>query len=84
MRKTFGIPNGDNHITTVEAGTNGKNVPSLLAEKKGIYIMIANYPGPSYFGATGHADIIENAQCPKNCYFAPKGGINYIDLWILE
>ncbi|MBX2953339.1 MAG: hypothetical protein KF870_12600 [Leadbetterella sp.] len=85
MRKTFGTPTGSNHLTGSQGGTNGVNFPNLLQGKKGIYIMIANYPGTNYFGATGHADILESGTCPDNrCYFNPKGGVYYIDVWPLN
>lgn len=45
MQRTFGTPTGSNHLTGVQGGANGQNFPSLLSGKKGIYIMIANYPG---------------------------------------
>jgi hypothetical protein len=52
-----------------------------LSGKKGINIMIANYPG---LFATGHADIINNSHCPGECWFNPTGGVNYIDIWELN
>nr|WP_298659750.1 type VI secretion system amidase effector protein Tae4 [uncultured Flavobacterium sp.] len=81
MRKTFGVPTGSNHLTGLQGGTNGENFPTLLSSKKGIYIMIANYPG---LFATGHADIINNSHCPGECWFNPTGGVNYIDIWELN
>jgi hypothetical protein len=81
MRKTFGIPIGSNHITGAQGELYGVNFPSLLSGRKGIYIMIANYPG---LFATGHADIINNSNCPGECWFNPKGGVHYIDIWELN
>lgn len=81
MRKTFGVPQGSNHLTGSQGGINGENFPTLLSGKKGINIMIANYPG---LFATGHADIINNSHCPGECWFNPTGGVNYIDIWELN
>ena len=81
MRKTFGIPTGDNHLSGSQGGNNGENFKPLLAGKKGIYIMIANYPA---LFATGHADIMNNGNCPGNCFYNPNGGVYYIDFWELE
>src|SRR5690606_35455904 len=85
MEKTFGKPTGSNRLTGAQGGINGENFPNLLQNKQGVYIMIANYPGPSYFGATGHADIMENGTCPDDrCYFNAKGGVHFINIWELN
>lgn len=83
--KTFGKPTGSNHLIGAQGGLNGKNFPDLLQDKQGVYIMIANYPGINYFGATGHADIMENGTCPDDrCFFNPKGGVYFINVWELN
>lgn len=48
--------------------------------------MTPNYPGNNYFGASGHADIIENAVCDGGCFFdgSTWGGINEIFIWELQ
>ncbi len=85
MEKTFGKPTGSNRLTGAQGGINGKNFPDLLQDKQGVYIMIANYPGPNYFGATGHADIMENGTCPDDrCYFNATGGVHFINVWELN
>jgi hypothetical protein len=84
MKKTFGIPTDSNHLTGSQGGTNGVNFPTLLSTKTGIYIMIPNYPGPSYFGASGHADMIFNGFCDGGCYFNATGGIHEIFIWELD
>ena len=81
MKKTFGTPTNSNHLTGTQGGKNGENFPALLSGKKGIYIMIANYPA---LFATGHADIINDTDCPGNCWFNPPGGVYTIDIWELN
>lgn len=45
--------------------------------------MIAN--DPVKFEATGHADGIDNGECfGGKCFFSPKGGVNFIDIWVLN
>jgi Type VI secretion system (T6SS), amidase effector protein 4 len=84
MKKTFGTPTGGNHLTGAQGGVNGQNFPTLLAGKKGIYIMTPNYPGANWFGASGHADIINNSVCDGGCYFdASPGGVSEIFIWEL-
>jgi hypothetical protein len=80
MRKTFGIPTGTNHITGIQAGINGENLPSLLKGKKGIYSLVSS----DTKWAFGHADfLMPDATCGVYCHFydAP---IDYIDIWILN
>ena len=87
MKKTFGTPNGSNYLTGSQGGTNGKDFPSLLSNKKGIYIMVPNYPGGcannTGFCASGHADMIENGVCDGGCYFNATGGVHEIFIWEL-
>lgn len=82
MEKTFGTPTGTNHITGAQGGTNGKNFPSLLEDKKGIYIIVNAYPG--HAGYTGHADIINNGTCNGTCNLQPEGGVAFINIWPLN
>jgi len=84
MKKTFSTPTGSNHLTGSQGGTNGENFPTLLSTKTGIYIMTPNYPGLSYFGASGHADMIVNGSCDGGCYFNASGGIHEIFIWELD
>ena len=80
MCKTFGKPSGLNHITGIQAGIHGVNLPSLLNGKKGIYSLISSDINWAY----GHADFLMiDATCGSNCHFydAP---IDYIDIWILN
>lgn len=87
MKKVFGNPT--NHFTGIQGGAQGVNFPALLANKKGIYIMIPKYP--AYF-ASGHADIWNGISCNSSCYFnieqtLPNGnsqGVAYINLWQLN
>lgn len=84
MKKTFGTPTGSNHLLGSQGGTNGQNFPGLVGMKKGIYMMIPNYPGNNYFGASGHADMIEGGSCDGGCYFNAKGGVHEIFIWELQ
>ncbi len=84
MRKTFGVsPNNPKHInlTKLDGGSNGKNFPNLIKNKKGIFSMVS--PQNSTW-ASGHADILyPNGTCKANCHFF-DGDILYIDIWILN
>lgn len=82
MLKTF--ENAPTHLTGTQGGKYGQNFPYLLSNKKGIYIMIPNYPGKNYFNASGHADLLTNGSCLGDCYFNPKGAVAYINLWELQ
>jgi hypothetical protein len=88
MKKTFGTPSGSNYLTGSQGGTNGENFPGLLANAKGIYIMIPNYPGGcangTGFCASGHSDMIENGICDGGCYFDAVGGVKEIFIWQLQ
>ncbi|AZA88291.1 hypothetical protein EG349_16685 [Chryseobacterium shandongense] len=89
MRKTFGTnPATQNtpfnpkhiHITGIQAGVHGANLPNLLGGKKGIYSLVSSDSN----WASGHGDILlPNATCINGCHFfdAP---IAYIDVWILQ
>lgn len=82
MRKTFGTTSNPNYMTipASQITANGENLPSLLANVKGIYSLVCPL-GSTW--ASGHADIIENTLCAANCHFydAP---IEYIDVWKLN
>jgi hypothetical protein len=93
MKKTFGTPTGSNHLTGSQGGANGQNFPALVTGKKGVYIMIPNFPGGcptptnpvgTGFCASGHADLIENGQCDGGCYFNILGGVHEIFIWELQ
>jgi hypothetical protein len=88
MKKKFGTPSGSNHLNGAQGGTNGENFPTLLAGKKGIYIMIPNYPGGcangTGFCASGHADMINDSLCDGGCYFNATGGVSEIFIWELQ
>lgn len=82
MRKTFGTtPSNANHhhYTNADAGINGRNLPTLLNGKKGIYSLVSSDSG----WGTGHCDLINNnCTCGNSCHFdAP---IDYIDIWELQ
>ncbi|SHM16944.1 T6SS effector amidase Tae4 family protein [Flavobacterium xanthum] len=87
LRKTFGTPTGDNHITNSQSGVKGINFPNLILNKKGIYSMIARDEIQSTWG-TGHADLLENGTCLLNCNFYDVDNnfvpVDYIDIWILN
>lgn len=61
----------------------------MLANKKGIYIMIPKY---LRYIASGHADIWNGYGCNGSCYFNieqdlpnnKKQGVAYINLWSLN
>jgi len=36
---------------------------------------------PTGFGASGHADILENGDCKAGCFF---NSVDVIDAWILD
>jgi hypothetical protein len=86
MKKTFTTYTT---FTGAQGGKNGRNFPTLLNGKKGIYIMIPNYP--AYF-ASGHADVWNGTNCNGECYFNieadlpgnRKQGIAFINLWELN
>lgn len=78
MKRTFGIPTGSNHLTTVNGGLNGVNFPNLLAGKQGVYIMIA--ADPIQFEASGHADMYFDNDCDGGCYFNAVGEIFFWEL----
>lgn len=82
MRKTFGTTSNPNYMTipASQITTNGANLPTLLANVKGIYSLVC--PLDSNW-ASGHADIINNTLCAAYCHFndAP---IEYIDVWKLN
>ena len=84
MRKTFGThPTNPKHINLTKAagGTNGKNFPNLLKNKKGIFSLVS--PTNSLW-ASGHADILyANGTCKAGCHFF-DGDILYIDFWELN
>ncbi|MCU7614375.1 type VI secretion system amidase effector protein Tae4 [Chryseobacterium sp. GMJ5] len=91
MKKTFGTPSGNNYLTGSQGGTNGQNFPTLLANIKGIYIMIPNVSGgcetattpATGFCASGHADMISGGMCDGGCYFGATGGVKEIFVWNL-
>ncbi|WP_090974515.1 type VI secretion system amidase effector protein Tae4 [Parapedobacter composti] len=87
MIKTFGEPT---KFTGAQGGENGKNFPTLLSGKKGIYIMVPNYPRDF---ASGHADIWNGETCNAGCYFGigarppingRQQGVAFIHLWELN
>ena len=63
MKKIFGMPTRSNHLTGSQGGTDVRNFPSLLSNKKGIGIMVPNIPGGcanrtgfcGYFDARGRS-----------------------------
>lgn len=57
MKKSFGTPSDNNHLTAADGGTNGRLFPFAVAGKKGIYGMIPNDPTIAEFDATGHVDL---------------------------
>lgn len=88
MKKTFGTPVGSNHLTGAQGGERGELFPEKIVGKKGIYIMIPNNPGGGIgadgFGATGHADMLENSECDNWCNFDAPGGVKDIYIWTLN
>ncbi len=84
MKKTFGTPSGDNYLTSAQGGPYGQNFASHLSGKKGIYMMVPNYPGDNYFRASGHADLINSSVCDGKCFFNAKGGVHEIFIWELQ
>ena len=87
MRKTFGTPTGTNHIVNSQGGTKGKDFADLIANKKGIYSMIALQSIQDTWG-TGHVDLLENGGCLLDCHFYDLNNqlvpVDYIDIWILN
>lgn len=90
MRKTFGCANPDaskgeftnpnaSNFNTTQIGTNGENLPALLAGKKGIYTIVTNSSW-----ASGHCDMLyDDATCIGDCHFADPQIIYYCDVWNL-
>ncbi len=95
MRKTFGCKYPNTAIgeysnsrawrfNETECGEKGKDLPYLLFGFKGIYSMIPNDPSVATgFEASGHVDLISLGKCDGDCFFSPKGGIKYVDFWLL-
>lgn len=83
MKKAF-PPNPFNSISlnSSNSGPYGAGYANALAGSKGIYIMIPNYPGASYFGASGHAGLHANTPV-THYYFNATGGVSEIILWKL-
>ncbi|MCM5527902.1 type VI secretion system amidase effector protein Tae4 [Parasegetibacter sp. NRK P23] len=81
MRKTFTTYLT---VTGTQGGEFGQNFDSYLAGKKGIYIMIPNYPAK--FGASGHADFWDGIKCVNGCYFnlSKYGGVYRVYFWELN
>ena len=80
MRKTFGTGQNYSHYTAAQGGVKGKNFPSLLSGKKGIYSLVSTNPN----WASGHADILlGNTTCAAGCHFG-DAPIDYIDVWELK
>lgn len=69
-------------LTSGDSGTNGANFQNSLAGKKGIYILIPNYPGNNYFAASGHAGL-HTTPPVTHYYLNAKGGVQKITLWTL-
>ncbi|WP_157255751.1 T6SS effector amidase Tae4 family protein [Pedobacter sp. Leaf41] len=65
-----------------DSGPHGAGFANAMAGSKGIYIMLPNYPGFAYFGASGHAGIHTYPEM-THYYFDAKGGVNKITLWKL-
>jgi hypothetical protein len=84
LKLTFGTPQGNHHLTGAQGGTNGVNFPGLVSGMKGIYVMLpVSQSQTSGFGASGHADIINNGLCDGGCYFGAIGGVQDIFIWEL-
>ena len=83
MKKTFGTPTGNNHLTGSQGGTRGENFINYLRGKEGIYIMIPNDPSLEGFNASGHADLFFSDMCDNDCYFNATGGVSEIFFWEL-
>ncbi|MEE9406881.1 MAG: T6SS effector amidase Tae4 family protein [Polaribacter sp.] len=83
MRLTFGVsPSNPKHFnyTKAQGGVGGKNFPSLIGTKKGIYSLTSS----STTWASGHADIFfENICSVKKCYYS-EPSLESIDIWVLD
>lgn len=82
MRKTFGTTTNSNYMTipASQIAAFGENLPTLLANVKGIYSLVCPL-GSNW--ASGHADIINNTYCAAGCHFQ-DAPIEYIDIWKLN
>lgn len=81
MKLTFGVnPKNPKHFnyTKAQGGTNGKNFPTLLGNKKGIFSL--NSSNASW--SSGHADILFETLCSAGCHY--NGPIESIDIWVLD
>lgn len=78
--KTFGEPTYS--LNQNQAGTDGQGFRAIINAKKGIYIMIPQYP--RRFGASGHADIYDGSNFNCGSYFDPPGGLYKASLWTLD
>lgn len=82
MKLTFGTsPTNSKHFnyTATQGGLGGKNFPSLIGSKKGIYSL--NSSDPTW--ATGHADIFFENKCAGGCHYNARG-LESIDIWVLD
>lgn len=69
MKKTF---TAYTKFSGAQGGKNGRNFPTLLSGKKGIYIII---PNCSAYFAPGHVDVWNGTDCNGGCYFNIEGGL---------
>lgn len=82
MKLTFGTsPTNPKHFnyTAAQGGVGGKNFPSLIGNKKGIYSLTSGDPT----WATGHADIFFENICAAGCHYNGRG-LESIDIWVLD
>jgi hypothetical protein len=80
LKKEIGQPTISlNHVQTK---TDGSGFIKSTNKRKGIYVMIPNYP--AQFGASGHVDIFYGNSFNGEGYFSPEGGLHRTHFWVLE
>lgn len=80
MNQTYGAPSA--RLTSLEIGNDLSVVSTFLQGKTGIYTLVTNNSGQA--GYSGHVDLIYNGQVLSGAAINPKGGIKFIEIWVLN
>lgn len=80
MNKTYGAPSA--RISSLEIGNDLNVISTFLQGKTGIYSLVTNNPGEA--GYSGHVDLIYNGKVLGGAASNPKGGVKFIEIWILN
>ncbi|WP_343534888.1 type VI secretion system amidase effector protein Tae4 [Pedobacter sp.] len=80
MKDTFGPPTYA--LTSQEIGGDRKKIVDFLKGKTGIYTTVNKSPGIA--GFSGHIDFIINGNCVNGSNAYPGGGVEKIEIWVLN